>query len=418
MNEARDNSDGFIPFPEALSKILDNVPVLSAISLPAGECDGHVAAEDVQAHVSSPPADVSLMDGFAVCSRETATAGKQSPVKLRMAAESAAGQLKCAIEAGECARIFTGALIPDGADAVIAGEDCEERGGVIVIENAIPPGLHVRSTGEDFREGENVLEKGELINPGRAALLVSAGIGEGSVVRKPGVAILAVGDELAEPGAEPGEGKIYSSNTTVISAWLSRFGMSDSSGLAGDDSAQIAGAVGDALKSADAVVTTGGAWGSGRDLVQGVLDGLGWTRLFSRVGIRPGKGTGFGLLDGKPVFVLPGGPTSCEIAFLELALPGLLRMAGREGTPFFIAEAVLTEAVRQTHGDWHRFLYGVHQYQESGTCIVAPMFSRSRLQAMARATCMIPVPAGSKSLVSGQEVSIQILLPAAGRMKA
>jgi molybdopterin molybdotransferase len=402
-------ADEFANFDKALQIVLENVPVLSAVEVSIHEAVGWIAAEDVRVRVSSPSVNVSLMDGFAVSSGKTASASEEKPVRLRIAGEAAAGGQGTSVGEGECVRIFTGAAIPAGADAVIPVEQCEEVDGEIAVRSAVTPGQYVQPAGEDFHAGEELLKRGTVIGPGMAGMLAAAGIERVSVFGKPGVAVIALGDELVEPGTPIAPEKIYASNLVVISAWLARFGMESTTKIVADEEEAISEALRNVLETGDAVITTGGAWGSRRDLTVGVLEKLGWKKLFGRVKMRPGKGTAFGLLDGKPVFVLPGSPTSCEMAFLQLALPGLLRMAGLAGSPFASVKAVLAEEIKGKRPGWRRFVYGVYTREPEAGWLVRPLQLRSRLKSMARATCVIVMPEDAGQLNAGREVLIQII---------
>ncbi len=399
----------FISFDEARELVLQNMPLLGASEVDSIKSAGFVTAADIAAKVSSPSVDTSLMDGFAVNSGTTSGASDEKPVRLRIAAEIAAGGQGGSVGDGECARIFTGAPLPDGADTVVPIEECEEKGGGIAITSPVNPGSHVQPGGEDFREGDIILKEGSLVTPGAVGLLVSAGAGRVDVVSRPRVEIVAVGDELVEQGSRLERQQRYASNLFIIKAWLSRFGIENETGIARDDAGEIAGLLTEAVERADAVVTTGGVGGSARDLVPGALDSLGWEKIFYGVKMRPGKGTAFGLLNDKPVFCLPGGPTSCEAAFLELALPGLLRMTGRPQEPFHAVTATLSESLKAAPAGWIRFVFGIYSPESGGGISVKPLLGRSRLKSSAQATCVIVVPTDSTELGEQQKIVIQVV---------
>lgn len=401
-------TDEFVNFDEALEAVLENVPLLPAVGISVGESTGYVAAGDVAAEVDSPAVDMSLMDGFAVASAETAGASKENPVRLRVAGVTAAGGQGGIIGKGECLRIFTGAPVPQGADAVVPVENCEEANAEIIIKSAAAPGEHVQPAGENFRAGGILLKKGAVISPGIAGMLAAAGVAKVPVYRRPRVAVVCTGDELVEPGAPLPPGKIHASNLIVLSAWLERFGMECITEIVVDKEEVISEALQKTLEAVDVIITTGGAWGSERDLVKSVLEKRGWKKVFSKVKMRPGKGTAFGLLNGKPVFCLPGSPSSCEIAFLELALPGLLRMAGCKKSPFREVAAILEEDMRKTRSGWKQFIQGVYKWMPDGSCSVVPLFFKGRFKAMAGATCIISVLEDAGPIGKGQQVSIQL----------
>jgi molybdopterin molybdotransferase len=401
-----------------LGRILDSVPLMEAQTMGLTRATWHTAADDIAAVVDSPQTDVSLMDGFAVSSRATAQASGKTPVRLRISVDIAAGGKPGAIGGGECARIFTGASIPDGADCVIPVEECEESGGEIGITSAASSGRYVQPAGESVRKCEVVLGKGMLVTPGSAGMLASAGIEHVPVFRKPSVALIAVGDELVKPGAVIGREQTYSSNLVVISGWLSHFGIEHTAEIIEDSRTRISDTVSNAIKRADAAITTGGAGASERDMVSDALEDMGWRGLFGAVKMRPGKGTSFGLLDERPFFCLPGGPTSSDIAFLTLALPGLLRMSGRDSCPFPRAVAQLTERIRGGREGWRVFVYGVHELDKEEGLFVKPLTGKSRLRSMSEATCLIEIAESAGSVEAGTRVAVRLLSAGGTRRSA
>jgi molybdopterin molybdotransferase len=222
------------------------------------------------------------------------------------------------------------------------------------------------------------------------------------------VAVIATGDEIVAPGKPLPGGKLYASNMVEICSWLSVFGMGALAEVAGDRGGEILSAIRKHLAKADAFVTSGGIWGSERDLMTGVLKELQWKGIYHRVKMGPGKAVAFGLLEGKPFFCLPGGPPSNEMAFLQLALPGILALAGRRAAPFPVLTALLTETVK---GDksWTQF---VHARLVGGEEIrVRPEKLKSRLQSMARKEAIIKIPEGAEVIAEGEEIPVQVLIP-------
>ena len=168
------------------------------------------------------------------------------------------------------------------------------------------------------------------------------------------------------------------------------------------------------LPNADVILTSGGAWGSERDLVVGTLDELGWHKVFHHVRMGPGKGIAFGLWESKPVFCLPGGPASNEMAFLQFALPGIMRMGGQSGHPLQTVSARLTQNLEGRHRAWTEFKDATLSCDLEGNYIVTPYRNRSRLQAIANANCLVRIPEGVESLHLGEVVPVQILVPTFG----
>jgi molybdopterin molybdotransferase len=179
----------------------------------------------------------------------------------------------------------------------------------------------------------------------------------------------------------------------------------------GDDKEAIWSTFLNYVSDVDAIITSGGAWDSERDLIVGILDKLGWRKLFHHVRMGPGKGISFGLLDNKPVFCLPGGPASHEKAFLQFALPGIVRMGGQIKHPLQTLTARLTQNVQSRHVNWTEFKDAYLSQDADGSYLVTPYRNLSRLQAIARASCLICIPEGKDSLRAGDIVPIQLLTP-------
>ncbi|MFC1901787.1 molybdopterin-binding protein, partial [Chloroflexota bacterium] len=225
------------------------------------------------------------------------------------------------------------------------------------------------------------------------------------------VAVVAVGDEVVAPGGHLHPGQLYASNLVTMVAWLASFGIPCDTAVVEDSEAIIKRELRSHLAGADVILTSGGAWGSERDLVVGVLDELGWQVVFHHVRMGPGKGIAFGLWEGKPVFCLPGGPASNEMAFLQLALPGILRMSGENRHPLQTVSARLAENVGGRHRAWTEFKDAVLSCDAEGNYTVKLYRNRSRLQAIASANGLVCIPEGTVFLEPGEVVPVQILAP-------
>jgi molybdopterin molybdotransferase len=225
------------------------------------------------------------------------------------------------------------------------------------------------------------------------------------------VAIAGVGDEVVAPGGRLRPGQLYASNLVTMKAWLASFGVACVTAVVKDDEKTIRQELRRLLPGADVILTSGGAWGSERDLVVGSLNNLGWREIFHHVRMGPGKGIAFGLWDDKPVFCLPGGPASNEMAFLQLALPGVLRRGGDNRHPLPSVSARLTEDVKGRHPAWTEFKDAVLSRDADGGYSVALYRHRSRLQAIASANSLVCIPEGMTSLMSGDIVPVQVLAP-------
>jgi molybdopterin molybdotransferase len=229
-----------------------------------------------------------------------------------------------------------------------------------------------------------------------------------AVVRRPTVAIVATGDEVVAPGQPLPDGKLYASNMVMLGAWCRRLSMPVRAEIAPDDGETIFRRVQALLPTVDALITSGGAWSGDRDLVAGVLERLGWRRIFHRIRMGPGKAVGFGLLAGKPVFILPGGPPSNLIGFLQIALPGLLRLAGDASAGLSTTTVRLTRDLTGRHNDWTQFVFGTLGNDPVQPDFV-PLQGGSRLRAMAAATAVVAIPEGQARLAAGALIRAQLL---------
>jgi molybdopterin molybdotransferase len=388
---------------------------LESEEVPLLRAPGRVLACEVRARADSPSADVSLKDGYAVRAEDTVRASSESPAHLRVSGSRFAGEKgESAIRPGRCVKITSGAILPENADAVVGIEFCEEIAEGIRISQPVDAGLNVLARATDIEAGSALGGAGDRLGPGVAGWMAAAGLEEVPVYRLPSVALVATGDEVVAPGAPLEKGQLYASNLVTLSAWLGTFGIATGLTILPDRRDDLRRELPGAIEGHDALLTSGGAWGSERDLVVGVLEELGWKRVFHRVRMGPGKAVGFGLLEGRPVFCLPGGPPSNEMAFLQLALPGVLRLAGWKGSPFPVLRATLTEPVQGRDLDWTQFKRGRLGREADGDFRVTPYLPGSRLESIALSDCLIEVPEGVEGFEAGDRVSVQMLsLPAA-----
>ena len=383
---------------------------LAPEEVPLERAAGRVLACEVRARSDSPGADVSLKDGYAVRSEDTRLASKAGPARLRVSGSRFAGEGgEVRIRPGGCVKVTSGAVLPQGADAVVGVEFCAARPEEILVPDPVARGLNVLARGTDIEAGTSLGKAGDRISPGAAGWLAAGGLDRVPVTRLPKVALVATGDEVVAPGATLERGQLYASNLVTLSAWLGAFGIETILAILPDRRDALRQGLAGAFEGHDALLTSGGAWGSERALVVGVMEELGWKRIFHRVRIGPGKAVGFGLLHGRPVFCLPGGPPSNEMAFLELALPGILRLAGWRDFAFPLLVARLTEAVKGRGIDWTQFVRGRLRRGDDGDFLVTPYRPRSRLESMALADCLITVPEGTEGLEKDQRVSVQLL---------
>lgn len=407
-----DEGTNYASYNEALTLVYQNVCPIGIDEIDIVEGVGHIAAEDIVAKISNPSSDVSLKDGFAVKSSDVASASSERPVRLRNIGSGFAGsKFEGKVIKGTAVNICSGSPIPEGADAVVSIEFCQEASPDVYVKADAEPGRNILRAGEDIKASSVIVEKDAVLLPGFLGLIAAGGIQKIKVYRRPKVAVIAIGDEVVAPGEHLRPGQLYASNIVTLGAWLGSFGIPFETGIVGDNEEAIKNEITNRLPEVDAIITSGGAWGSERDLIAVVLDKMGWNKLFHHVRMGPGKGIVFGIIQNRPVFCLPGGPASNEMAFLQFALPGILRMAGQNRHPLPTVSARLTHTIKSRHRNWTEFKDANLSTDENGNHTVTPYLERSRLQAIAKANCLVCIPEGQDSLYKGDFITVQVLMP-------
>ena len=398
----------FIGFKEALDITLASVAEGPTEVLPLDRLTGRILAENISSRVDCPSVSSSRKDGYAVQSQDLAEASEKNPVRLNVVGSLAAGQSAAIkINSGQAVRITTGAGLPEGADAVLSEEFCRRDGDEIAATNTADSGRNILPRGKDIKRNEPVAGTGSKLTPAVIGLLAAAGHDSACVYSLPKVGVIATGDEVVAPGLPLPEGKLYASNMIEICSWLSMLGLDYRSELVSDRKKDISSTISRHLPEVDFFLTSGGAWGSEKDLILEVVEELGWQGLYHRVRMGPGKPVGFGLLQNKPFFFLPGGPPSAEMAFLQLAIPALLKMTGAHPILFPFATARLGETVNGKK-KWTDFVHARLEKQD-GQLLVHPAKLPSALQSMARKDALIIIPEDRDELTAGENIIIQLL---------
>jgi molybdopterin molybdotransferase len=313
-----------LTFEEAQERVLARATPLAAEPVPIGEAAGRVAAEDVRATVDLPPFASSAMDGFAVRTEDL-------PGTLRIAGESAAGEpFEGRLDPGCAVAISTGAVVPEGADAVVPVERVVQTANSVEISQAVEPGAHVRPRGGDVAAGEVTVTAGATFSPARLAAAAAAGVGVVSCRRRPRVCVLATGSELVAPGEQLRPGQIYEANGLMLGSALAATGAEVMVEPSADDDEVVLRAALERGLACDVLVTSGGVSVGEHDLVRATERELGVEEVFWRVSIKPGKPVSFGVRGDRLVFGLPGNPVSalvgCEL-FVKPALRALQGLA-------------------------------------------------------------------------------------------
>jgi molybdopterin molybdotransferase len=308
--------------------VLENVERLPVARVPLVEARGLALAGDLYARFDSPPFDNSAVDGYAVRSADAGEAGRT----FRVVDEAPAGRpAEKAVGEGEAVKIFTGGVIPEGADAVVPVENTSGWGETFELKRAARAGQNVRGSGEDARKGELILRAGTEVGAPEVALAATQGYGELPVHRRPRVVVLSTGTELVEPGTRDlSPGEIFDSNSYALLSQALDVG-ADARRLAAlsDDEGAIRTALEEALETADVVLTSGGVSVGEKDLVKGTLLDLGVEQVFWGIKLKPGKPVFFGRRDDARFFGLPGNPVSAMVCFELFVRPALMRMMGR-----------------------------------------------------------------------------------------
>jgi molybdopterin molybdotransferase len=393
-----------MPVADALKRVLSGVQTLSTEEVPLSAAAGRVLAEDVKARVSHPPADVSSMDGYAVRAADVASV----PVSLMLIGESSAGDgFGGTVGAGQCARIFTGAPVPGGADAIVIQEDTDRDGDTVIMKESSKAGRYIRPAGLDFKKDQVLLETGTILSARHVGLAAGMNVPTLKVQRKPKVALLGNGNELIEPGNVVGPHQIINSNTVAMMAFVAACGGDPIDlGIARDTVESLKEKM-TAAQDTDLLVTMGGASVGDYDLVQQVLGDKGFDLDFYRIAMRPGKPLIFGHMNGLPVLGLPGNPVSVSVTALVFMKPALEKMLGiapdSKPTETALLGSDLSENDRRQD-----YLRSKLSFDDNGERIATPFSKQdsSMMATLAHADCLIVRAPHAPAIEKGSRVEI------------
>lgn len=388
---------------EARARILAHLRPAATEVLSLSESWGRVLAAPVMARLTQPPADMSAMDGYALRAVDGAVGEPIVVVGQAPAGRPFAGR----VAAGQAVRLFTGSVVPEGADAVLAQEDVDRDGDRIIVRETALAGRHIRRAGQDFAAGDVLALDGTRLGARLIGLIAAGNHPWVPVHRRPRIGILATGDEIALPGEPLSTGGIVSSNAHALAALIRVAGGAPMLlPIARDDPAAIA-AVADQVAGIDLLVTTGGASVGDFDLVQASLSTRGFELDFWRIAMRPGKPLLFGRLGGIPVLGLPGNPVSAFVCAVLFLMPALARLAGLDDATVPVTYARLGCAVpANDHRADH--LRASLASDGAGGWIASP-FARqdsSLLRLLASAGCLVVRPSHAPALTVNEMVPV------------
>ena len=389
---------------EALQKVLDGVAPTEPEVIAIGSARGRVLAEPLQALVTQPPFNASAMDGYAVRAADIT----QLPSTLSVIGEAAAGHpFHGSVGRGQAVRIFTGAPVPDGADAIVIQENADREGSQVIVREGASEADHIRPLGSDFGRGNVLLAAGRRLGPREISLVAAMGYGQVTVRRRPQVAILSTGDELVHPGSPLGPGQITASNHLGIAALAEAVGAEPQQlGIARDTQADLDAHFAKA-QGADIIVTSGGASVGDHDLVAPVLQSRCMTLDFWKIAMRPGKPLMFGRLGASRILGLPGNPVSSLICARLFLVPLIRALLGQPTGVDLPVPARLTVPL-DANGPRQHYMRATSQPGPDGMALVAPVRSQdsSLLAPLAQADCLLIRPPRAPMAPAGTLVLI------------
>ncbi|NLS76672.1 MAG: molybdopterin molybdotransferase MoeA [Chloroflexi bacterium] len=396
---------------EAQERVLALVRPLEAESVPLLQALDRVLAEPIVADMDVPPLANSGMDGYALRAEDIRDATQQSPARLRVIGELAAGQISpLFVGPGEALRIMTGAPVPAGSDTVVRFEDTRQSGDTVEIYVADPRGRNVRAAGEDVRQGQTVLQPGARLRPAEIGMLALAGRATVQVVRRPRVAILATGDEVADLGEPVAPGQIRNINSYACAAQVTRWGgLPLLLGLARDRRDELAAKLEEGLAlGADLLVTSGGVSAGDFDLVKQVLAAAG--RIdFWWVNMKPARPVAFGAIRGTPLLGLPGNPVAAMVSLALLGRPAIRKMAGHTTWEWPSVLATLREPIARKDGRRHYLRVRLARQGEGWLAELTGDQGAGIVSSMVQADGLAIIPEDVAHLPAGSPVRVLLL---------
>ena len=404
-----DSGEGLMSVEDARERVLSEVKVLAPLELPLTDAFGCVVARDIVAETNLPAFASSAMDGFAVRASDVADATTAEPAELKVVGRSMIGHRPDAtVGMGEAVQIATGAPIPAGADCVIPVENSHLEDGLVRLFEAAPSGRHVRPVGEDVKEGSVLVEGGSRLGPPELGLLANAGHPTPLVHPRPRVVVLSTGDELIPPTETPDFGQVRDSNAFTLFGALREVGaIPVLAGIVRDEVEELKETVLAFEIQADAFISSGGVSVGERDVVKAAFFKRGDVRFY-RVAMQPGMPQGFGQVEGKPFWGLPGNPVSVFVSFEQFVRPAILKMMGRTQLARPQITATLTADVSGPKGKLQ--FARVRVRRASGGWTATPTGERGSnlISTVSRANGLAMIPPGIEVAPVGSQVRVQV----------
>jgi molybdopterin molybdotransferase len=405
-----DSGNGLVSVDEAREKVLSQIRPLPPIELPLTDAYGGVTVEAIVSTTDLPEFPSSAMDGFAVRASDVEGASNGSPVELKVTGRSMIGHRpEVTVGMGEAVKIATGAPIPAGADAIVPVEDTESpEDDLVRIVAPAAEGTHVRPRGEDVKEGDVLVPEGKRLGAPELGLLANAGVPHPLVHPRPRVIVLSTGDELIAPTDDPAYGQVRDSNAYLLYGALREVGaIPILAGIVRDDPESLRETVFSHEIQADAFVSSGGVSVGERDVVKAAFFKHGNIE-FSKVAMQPGMPQGFGLLEGRPFFGLPGNPVSVFVSFEVFVRPAILKMMGRTTLTRPEVTATLVGDVRGPKGKTQFARVEVVRGDDGWVATPTGGRGSNLMSTVTRANGLAIVPPGTDVAPSGSRVKVML----------
>lgn len=402
-----DSGEGLISVDRARERVLSKIDPLPPLALPLTDAYGCVVVEDQIARVDLPEFPSSAMDGFAVRAADLEGAAPDSPSELKVVGRAMIGQRpEATVGAGEAVKIATGAPIPAGADAVVPIENAEEDGDLVRLFEQPAAGRHVRPRGEDVRQGDVLVPAGKRLGAPELGLLANAGVPHPLVRPRPRVIVLSTGDELILPTETPEFGQVRDANAYTLFGALRDAGATPVlAGIVRDDPDALKETVLSHELQADVFVSSGGVSVGERDVVKAAFFRRGDVEFY-KVAMQPGMPQGFGAIEGKPFFGLPGNPVSVFVSFEVFVRPAILKMMGRTNLGRPEVTATLTEDVRGPRGKTQFARVEVTRGDQGWVATPTGGRGSNLISTISRANGLAVIPAGTEVAPAGESVKV------------